>query len=240
MVKDELLRGRILDLKHTTMNRRSTRTRMVTEIGNQRRTNFHSSIPSFIVITTIITIISVCQQSSEFYGANAFTTIQQQQQQQQNDHPNSHVPTNLPPYIQIHRSLSSTTANSPFKVAASAISRDSYTTPRSIASPSTQSATTTSAPMTTSSSSSSADVPDKNVVIPVPSLGFGGGGISSVAVTPFTREEEVIANYQYYYQQQMMQLADDDDDDEALMGLGTALVTCALSLVIGFGLGYGT
>ena len=182
-------------------------------------------------------------------NVHAFKTIQQQQQQQQSDSQNTHIPTNHhnPHHHQQqqHRSLSSTTtttaaaaSNTPFKATHAAITMDSFTiTPTRRGS----SRGTTSTTVGTSTEKTNFKI--------VPSLGFGGNNGAAAAVAPYTlNEAEGVTAYDpdYYYHHHHhhhhhSQLTDDDDDDdEELMGLGTALVTCAMSLVIGFALGYGT
>ena len=50
----------------------------------------------------------------------------------------------------------------------------------------------------------------------------------------YAAQAAVAVHGPYYFTQE------DDDDDENLIGFGTALVSCFVSLALGFGLGYGT
>jgi hypothetical protein len=62
-----------------------------------------------------------------------------------------------------------------------------------------------------------------------PAAPFGVNG-AAVAYGPY-----------YYYTQQLQNTRDNnEDDDEELITIGTAVVSCLLSLILGFGLGYGT
>ena len=198
------------------LHRRTTNTVDFTVVYPRQHHSCMTLICRFIVASFIF-IIQPCH-------VNAFTTLQQQQQQQEQQQ------NELPNHPQQHHRTVSTSSTTPFKITAAAVATESFTT-------TSRTNTVAIPPLLSTTSAMSATVrPAKHVV---PSLGFGG---SSVAVAPFTTEQDA-ANY-YYYQQLMMlqpqaQELEDDDDDE-LMGLGTALITCALSLVIGFSLGYGT
>ena len=200
-----------------SLHRRTTNTVDFTVVYPRQHHSCMTLICLFIVTSSIF-IIQPCH-------VNAFTTLQQQQQQQQQEQQQQNE---LPNHSQQHHRTVSTSSTTPFKITAAAVATESFTTSRT---------NTVAIPPLSSATAMPATVnPAKHVV---PSLGFGG---SSVAVAPFTTEQDA-ANY-YYYQQLMMlqpqaQELEDDDDDE-LMGLGTALITCALSLVIGFSLGYGT
>lgn len=213
-----------VSLPSSWMDRRHRARHATRTIGNQRRR--HSHYPSSIHYCIVIVTIFLFQTCITNYYVHAFTTLQQQQQQQQSENSNNHIPTN---HQQHHRSLSTT----PFKATATAVTIDSFTT-----APQRTVGTMTIPPVLSNAAVPS--ITDKKDLQPLPSLGFGGG----VAVAPYSKEQEAVANYYHHQCQQhmmmMLQGQDDDDDDEALMGLGTALITCALSLVIGFSLGYGT
>jgi hypothetical protein len=64
-------------------------------------------------------------------------------------------------------------------------------------------------------------------------------GVDNTAVT-HAGSASVPSNQLYYPTSSSSLMYEEDDEDEELIGFGTALFTCALSLAIGFSLGYGT
>jgi hypothetical protein len=64
-------------------------------------------------------------------------------------------------------------------------------------------------------------------------------GVDNTAVT-HAGSASLPANHLYYPTSSSSLTYQEDDEDEELIGFGTALFTCALSLAIGFSLGYGT
>jgi hypothetical protein len=88
--------------------------------------------------------------------------------------------------------------------------------------------TTTSTASTTTFTTSSSTTKNPSAAVAAAfgvdtAAAHGGAAASAVA-------------HNYYYPAEYT----DDDDDEALIGFGAALITCAFSLALGFGLGYGT
>jgi hypothetical protein len=64
-------------------------------------------------------------------------------------------------------------------------------------------------------------------------------GVDNSAVT-HAGSASLAANHLYYPTSSSSLMYEEDDEDEELISFGTALFTCALSLAIGFSLGYGT
>jgi hypothetical protein len=66
----------------------------------------------------------------------------------------------------------------------------------------------------------------------------------NAGAAPFGVNGAAVAYGPYYYYTQQLQNAiardNDEDEDEELITIGTAVVSCLLSLILGFGLGYGT
>lgn len=60
----------------------------------------------------------------------------------------------------------------------------------------------------------------------------GAGSSSNTAAFAFAPAQQVQRYAEYY--------AGEELDDELVIGYGTALVSCILSVALGFGLGYGT
>jgi hypothetical protein len=62
----------------------------------------------------------------------------------------------------------------------------------------------------------------------------------TTATSSGTVATAIAHHYDYFTYYNQILLDEEDDDDEELISIGTALVACALSLALGFGLGYGT
>jgi hypothetical protein len=64
----------------------------------------------------------------------------------------------------------------------------------------------------------------------------------TATTAPFGINGAAVAYGPYFYYTQQLQNTreNDEDDDEELITIGTAVVSCLLSLILGFGLGYGT
>jgi hypothetical protein len=66
-----------------------------------------------------------------------------------------------------------------------------------------------------------------------PHAAAGPSNTAAFGVSSAAAQAGAVAYGPYYY------TVEEDDDDE-LIGFGTAVISCVLSLALGFGLGYGT